>query len=84
MLLNIFGVLLLSSAAKSTSPFVSTCLSVSTSAQLWTTSSNRLQSLLSSSCLATVDCYPTAGGDVTMSDCSSSHCRNSNNTWRRF
>ena len=56
-------------------PFVSTCDSTF-SRQLWNFSSNKLQSLSSSSCLATVDCNPIAGGDVTMIDCDIKQCNN--------
>jgi len=62
----------------SSAPFVSAC--DSSPSQLWSLSNNKLQSLLSSSCLSTVDCNPIAGGDVSMISCSSSHCNAANNT----
>jgi len=61
------------------SPFVSACDSSSLQ-QFWSLSSNKLQSLYSSSCLATIDCNPSAGGDVSLSDCASSQCKGVNNT----
>ena len=63
---------------ESSTPFVAAC--DSSPSQLWSLSSNKLQSLLSSSCLSTVDCNPIAGGDVSMISCSSSHCNAANNT----